>query len=90
MGNDRAWYGLQLGLVVFWLIIPLIGIMGYELPFLTTIALVIFAAHVLEVPLAINLIRKAGLEVPSSKIVLNTLVFGFTWWLPVSKQLIKP
>ncbi|MDX1668292.1 MAG: hypothetical protein R3194_02640 [Limnobacter sp.] len=86
MKNDRVWYALQMGLVVFWLIVPLVGLLGYTVPMLTLIALLILAAHVLEIPLAINMLKDQ--DIPKGKIILNTLVFGFTWWLPVSKGLI--
>jgi hypothetical protein len=44
-------------------------------------------AHVLEIPLAINRLR--ALNLPVGKVVLKTLVFGFTWWLPLSKGYTK-
>lgn len=87
MSNERIWYGLQLGLVVFWLLVPLLGLIGYSVPLFNLLALIIFLAHVLEIPLAINKLRDQNLS--KGKISLNTLVFGFTWWLPVSKGLIK-
>lgn len=85
--DQKVWYVLQAGLVVFWLIVPIVGLIGYEVPLLTMLALFIFVAHVLEIPLAINKLR--GKDIPSGRVVLNTLIFGFTWWLPVSKGLIK-
>ncbi|HEX4917102.1 MAG TPA: hypothetical protein VFV43_04310 [Limnobacter sp.] len=81
--EQRIWYGLQAGLVVFWLIVPLVGLMGFHLPWLTMLAAIILLAHVLEIPLAMNKLRP--LQLPSGKVILKTLVFGFTWWLPLSK-----
>ncbi|HEX4879651.1 MAG TPA: hypothetical protein VFV39_07395 [Limnobacter sp.] len=81
--EQRIWYALQAGLVVFWLIVPLVGLLGFHLPWLTMLAAVILLAHVLEIPLAINKLRKLGL--PKARVALKTLVFGFTWWLPLSK-----
>ena len=83
MGEQRVWYGLQAGLVVFWLIVPLVGMLGFHVPFLTIFAAIILLAHVLEIPLAINRLR--ALNLPVGKVILKTLVFGFTWWLPLSK-----
>lgn len=88
MSGERIWYALQLGLVAFWLLVPLLGLIGYSVPLFNLLALIIFFAHVLEIPLAINKLR--ALDLSKGKISLNTLVFGFTWWLPVSKGLIKP
>lgn len=83
MGDQRIWKGLQAGLVGFWLAVPLLEILGYHVPFLTLFAVIILAAHVLEIPLAMNKLRSKNL--PAGKVVLKTLVFGFTWWLPLSK-----
>lgn len=87
MGEQRIWYGLQAGLVVFWLIVPLVGLLGFHVPFLTLFAAIILLAHVLEIPLAINRLRP--LKLPAGKVALKTLVFGFTWWLPLSKGYTK-
>ena len=83
MGEQRIWYGLQAVLVVFLLIVPLVGLLGFHVPFLTLFAGIILLAHVLEIPLAMNKLRSKNL--PAGKVVLKTLVFGFTWWLPLSK-----
>mgnify|MGYP006155388459 FL=1 len=83
MGEQRIWYGLQAGLVAFWLAVPLVGLLGFHVPALTLLAGIILLAHVLEIPLAINRLR--GKNIPVGKVVLKTLVFGFTWWLPLSK-----
>ena len=83
MGEQRIWYGLQAGLVGFWLMVPLVGLLGFHVPFLVPFAALIFAAHVLEIPLAMNKLRDKKL--PAGKVILKTLVFGFTWWLPLSK-----
>jgi uncharacterized protein YhhL (DUF1145 family) len=37
--------------------------------------------HPLELILSIPIGKKAG--IPTGTTVLNTLLFGFTWWLPV-------
>ena len=87
MGEQRIWYALQAGLVVFWLLVPLVGLLGFHVPFLTLLAGIILLAHVLEIPLALNRLRPQNL--PAGKVVLKTLVFGFTWWLPLSKGYTK-
>jgi hypothetical protein len=87
MGEQRIWYGLQAGLVVFWLLVPLVGLLGFHVPFLTLFAAIILLAHLLEIPLAINRLR--ALNLPAGKVALKTLVFGFTWWLPLSKGYTK-
>lgn len=83
MGEHRIWYGLQAALVLFWLVIPLVGLLGFHVPGLIGFAALIFIAHVLEIPLAMNKLRQKN--IPKGRIVLKTLVFGFTWLLPLSK-----
>ena len=83
MDEQRIWYGLQAGLVVFWLAVPLVGLLGFNVPALTLLAGIILLAHILEIPLAINRLR--GKKIPTGRVVLKTLIFGFTWWLPLSK-----
>lgn len=83
MGEQRIWYGMQAGLVFFWLAVPLVGLLGYHIPALTILAGIILLAHVLEIPLAMNRLRSKNL--PAGKVIMKTLVFGFTWWLPLSK-----
>lgn len=83
MGEQRIWYALQAGLVAFWLSVPLVGLLGFHVPVLTLLAGIILLAHVLEIPLAMNRLREQKL--PAGKVILKTLVFGFTWWLPLSK-----
>ena len=64
MGEQRVWYGLQAGLVVFWLIVPLVGLLGFHVPFLT-----IFAAIILLAPLteAVDLAAVARGQPPRRK-----------------------
>ncbi|GLR27291.1 MULTISPECIES: hypothetical protein [Limnobacter] len=83
MGSGKIWYVLQGGLVVFWLAIPLIGLLGHHIMWLNMLGAIILAAHILELPVAFNRLRDK--QVPVSKVCLNTVIFGFTWWLPVSK-----
>ena len=83
MAEQRIWYVLQAGVVVFWLMVALVGLLGFYVPFLTILAGIILLAHVLEIPLAFNRLRPKNL--PAGKVVLKTLIFGFTWWLPLSK-----
>lgn len=83
MSEQRTWYALQAGLVLFWLAVPLVGLLGFNLPWLTLLAGIILLAHILEIPLAINKLRH--LKLPAGRVALKTLIFGFTWWLPLSK-----
>ncbi|HEX4856506.1 MAG TPA: hypothetical protein VFV28_06805 [Limnobacter sp.] len=83
MKRQQFWYALQAGLVGFWIAVPIIHISGFNWPFLLPFAGLILLAHVLEIPLAAQKLR--ALNLPFGLVALKTLVFGFTWWLPLSK-----
>jgi RsiW-degrading membrane proteinase PrsW (M82 family) len=49
------------------------------------IAALVLAAHALEIPLAFQQLKQRA---PSPlRVVLGTLLFGFTWWLPAKRGL---
>ncbi|HEY1057522.1 MAG TPA: hypothetical protein VGE55_02190 [Limnobacter sp.] len=87
MNNPALWRALQGGLIAFWLLAIVAPILKLNLPWLDTLAILIFVAHVLEVPLAMSRLRHSG--VSTARITIRTLVYGFTWWLPVQKGVIK-
>jgi hypothetical protein len=43
--------------------------------------------HPLELPLSLRIGKAAGLS--PARIVLKTLLFGFTWWLPLKLKVFK-
>lgn len=85
MNNKLFWYFLQFGAIILYAVsIPF----GYWLfPGSTLCAWSFFAGlvllHISEIPYA----RKIGSEknIPFSSVVVKTLLFGFTWWLPLKK-----
>ncbi len=47
------------------------------------LAAVILVAHVLEIPLAMKVLKDKN---PSmGRLIVGTVLFGFTWWLPAKK-----
>jgi hypothetical protein len=49
--------------------------------------LIMTLGHALEIPVGLAIGRAAGL--PVLRIILKTLVFGFTWWLPLRMGVLK-
>jgi hypothetical protein len=47
------------------------------------VAAVLLAAHVLELPLAFRVLRERQASAP--RVLLLTVLFGFTWWLPARR-----
>lgn len=83
MNMKKLWHALQAGLIGFWLAVPIVQLTGFEAPLLVPLAGLILLAHVLEIPLAAR--KLAHLNLPFGHLAFKTLVFGFTWWLPLSK-----
>ncbi len=52
-----------------------------------TITLALALGHTLELIMAIPIGRDAGLSL--QKTIIYTLIFGFTWWVPVKRGIFK-
>jgi hypothetical protein len=89
MNNKLFWYFLQFGAIVLYAVsIPF----GYWLfPDSQLSAWSIFAGLVLLHTAEINIARKIGNEKNISllRVTVKTILFGFTWWLPLKKGIIK-
>ena len=84
-------YGNMAGAVIGWIFIFFGAAMGLNggLQTLWIIITVIWAlGHPLELAVAIPIARKAGFS--PLKTIVNTLVFGITWWIPVNLGIFKP
>lgn len=55
---------------------------GFEAPVARLWAIIVII-HILEIPLAFIALQDRA--VPWGLTVINTLVFGFTWWVPVRR-----
>ena len=82
------WTLLMSGMIVFWCVIIVWGIFlfpGVPL-YYTILVIAAITIHVLEWPIALK-IGKAK-NIPAFRTVAKTLVFGFTWWLPLRMDVI--
>jgi len=77
------WLAQNLAIAVFWLAALVLALSGPPMHRLVLVALVIFAAHVLELPLAFRMLR--GRDASALRVCLMTLLFGFTWWVPARR-----
>jgi len=91
LNNKSFWYANMVGAVAGWIFI----IMGAASPFSgvlyavwIVVTLLWVIGHPLELAMAVPLAIKAGYS-PGAAVV-NTLVFGITWWIPVKKGVFKP
>lgn len=83
LDNKMLWLAQNLALMAFWLAALALLALGQSGHWLVLLAAVILAAHVLEVPLAFMLLR--GRNAAPLRLVLMTLLFGYTWWLPARR-----
>lgn len=89
--SKALWYLMMAGAVAGW-IFSLIGVVRpYRNERLNklwkTVAFTWVFGHPLELFVSHGIGKAAGL--PTVKIILKTLVFGITWWLPVKLGAIK-
>ena len=89
MNNKLFWYFLQFGAIVLYAVsVPF----GYWLfPGKNLYAWSLFSGLVLLHTSEIAIVRKIGSEKNISllRVVVKTILFGFTWWLPLKKGIIK-
>jgi len=83
LDNKVLWLVQNIALIVFWLVAIGLLAMGQSQHWLVLAAAVILAAHVLELPLAFLVLR--GRQAAAPRVVLMTLLFGYTWWLPARR-----
>ena len=84
--DKRFWLAIQAGLAVFyaWAVFNAAtqGFMHRSV----LIALVILAAHVLEIPVAFKKLK--ALNPDPVRVSICTILFGLVWWIPASRGLI--
>jgi hypothetical protein len=81
--SKAFWVTQYLVLVVFWLATLALLAAGQGSHIIVTIAEIVLAAHVLELPIAFRILK--GRIVAPARVVLLTLLFGVTWWWPASR-----
>ena len=89
MRSKGFWYFLMFGSVGLFGISYAVGyIMFPGNPFLSWIFFIgLLITHVAELPLAMKIGREKNL--PAATVAVKTLLFGFTWWLPLKKGILS-
>ncbi len=85
--TENFWKVVQAGVAAFWLAIPAFFLGGISMPLLVILGVILLVLHTLELPVAF--IKLRGMGVPPVQTVVKTLLYGFTWWLPLSKGFTK-
>ncbi len=82
--RKSTWLFLNAALLLYYGFVLVLLLQGAAPTHLAVLAAVlILAAHVLEIPLARKLL--ADLDPATPRLVLMTVLFGFTWWLPARR-----
>lgn len=91
MTNKKLWYGMMASVVLGWLFVFAGGVFNYcgIIKSIWLFLILIFSiVHPLELIISLPIGKKAGFS--AEKTVLGTLIFGFTWWLPVKMGVFTP
>ncbi len=85
--TKQFWMVNNAALLAFYMIAGVLVIDGRLDHWAVILAALILVAHVLEIPLAMKILKE---KQPSlGRLVMGTVLFGFTWWLPAKKGLYK-
>jgi uncharacterized membrane protein HdeD (DUF308 family) len=83
--NKGFWYFLMAGAIALWIGVICLGFVLF--PNNTGSALlfpcVLFLMHCAEIPVSSKIGRDKGLSL--ARVGVKTIIFGFTWWVPVKK-----
>lgn len=79
------WYFLMFGVIALWiaviwlcfLLLPESGAWKFLLPG------ALLVLHLAELPISLKIGKSRGIS--PQLVVLNTVLFGFTWWLPLKR-----
>ena len=84
------WYFLMVFVIVLYALSLMLGSHLYPVdPYKSWLFFIgMLIVHIIEIPMVSMKIGK-GKGVPVSIVVLKTILFGFTWWLPLKKGIIK-
>jgi len=83
LDNRGFWLAQNAALGLFYLVAIGLLAFGQSHHWVVLVAAVLLAAHVLELPLAFRVLR--GRQASPLRVLLLTVLFGFTWWLPARR-----
>lgn len=87
LNNRNFWFAQMIVLLALYGAALLLALQGHGIEHIVVrIAVIVLAAHVLEVPIAFYVL-KARKPQPL-RLVVATLLFGLVWWLPARRGLL--
>ena len=87
MDSKAFWLANNAVIAAIYIAADVLFLQGQTSHWLVILAAVIVVAHVLEIPLAMKVLKDKN---PSmGRLVVGTVLFGFTWWVPAKKGIYK-
>ena len=89
MMQKGFWYFLMTGAIVLYVAVGLLGfyIFPHSWPKAIIGVLFLVVLHLSEVPHVGKVLAGRGFS--NGRIIVKTLLFGFTWWVPVKKGILE-
>jgi hypothetical protein len=88
--NKYFWYALMAGSIVLYALSMALGRYLFPGdPFLSRIFFLgLMVTHIIEIPLFSLKIGREK-QIPMSMIIMKTILYGFTWWVPLKMGIIE-
>ncbi|MBW2544718.1 MAG: hypothetical protein JRD43_04500 [Deltaproteobacteria bacterium] len=85
MKKKGFWYFLMSGAILLWIAVIWLGYVLFpdSVAGKAALPVLLLLMHCAEIPVSSKIGRAKGIS--GARIVVNTAIFGFTWWLPLKK-----
>lgn len=80
------WLSQMLVLTMLYTAAIVLNLNGLTSHVVVKVAIVLLAAHVLEIPLAFYVLRDRNPQ--ALRVMIGTLLFGLIWWIPARRGLL--
>ena len=88
MMNNKSFWGAQMAaLSLVYIYALFVGLSGQHTHPTVLIAALLLAAHALEIPLALYVLRGRSASLP--RLLVLTLLFGLIWWIPARRGIFQ-
>ena len=88
MMNNKSFWGAQmLALSLLYVYALCVGLTGQHSHPTVLISALLLAAHALEIPLALYVLKGRSASLP--RLLVLTLLFGLIWWIPARRGIFK-
>lgn len=88
MTNNKSFWGVQMvALLLVYAYALFVGLSGQHDHIMVLIAVILLAAHALEIPLSLYMLRGRSASLP--RLLVLTLLFGLIWWVPARRGIFR-